>query len=204
MNKQRDSLPLLNAAVAFVILIPVLLLAISFKFAGSGPPPPPPPANDQPPIIVLRETDGYYFSSGSADLSTDFQEKLARVVAPRLQQVLKKYDCDLIEVIGHTDSQPVVATSKSNLDKELLPTLHGQSNSLLPGSNADLGLMRAWSVILVLREHAAWPGIHFFGYSAAQTIDVNGNVTAAGAPSIDPSRRRIEVRVRRSPSGTKP
>lgn len=193
---KNTSLPLLNAAVAFVVLIPVLLLALALKRGGEATAPPPPP--DQPPIIVLRESEGYSFPSGSAELSAAFQDKLRTTIIFSLQASMANYKCDIIEVIGHTDSQRVAGTS--NLDAHMLPALNGRSVVLSAGSNVDLGLLRAWSVIQFLRQEHQWPTkVRLYAYSAGQAIHPDGTIVREDASTIDANRRRIELRVRRSP-----
>jgi outer membrane protein OmpA-like peptidoglycan-associated protein len=200
MNKRgSDSLALLNSAVALVILIPILLMAVSVERENVGHPgqgPGPQPGDDQPPIIVLRESEGYSFPSGSAELSVEFREKLLKAVVPTLRSIIGKYQCDIVEVVGHTDSQRVA--ERSTTDADLLAFAQGANVSVSPGSNADLGLLRAWSVIRSLRENAPWGTIVFYGYSAGQLIGPAGRIVEAKAPTIDPDRRRIEIRVWRS------
>src|SRR6516165_11584757 len=60
-----------------------------------------------PPIINLSEAGGYYFATGSAVLTPDFATALRTVVINRLLQIAESFDVDVIEVIGHTDEQPV-------------------------------------------------------------------------------------------------
>ena len=198
---ENKSLPLLNSAVAFVVLIPILLIAISvvreniglrtaLGDSGEGKP------HDQPPIIVLRESEGYSFPSGSAALSPAFQRNLKDEIIPTLARNIETYRCDIVEVIGHTDSQPVAALS--NIDTDFLAFVRGTDIALSPGSNADLGLMRAWNVINFLVGNGKWERVRFYGYSAAQAIAPSGELVKVDAPVVDAQRRRIEVRVRRS------
>ena len=199
-SKVTSALPLLNSAVAFVVLIPVMLIAISVtrenlglrgevaRLGGVSEP------HDQPPIIVLRESEGFSFPSGSANISSAFGSRLLSTIIPTLHANIEKYHCDIIEVIGHTDSQRVAASSTT--DADLLSFIRGSNIALSPGSNADLGLMRAWSVLLFLQEKSKWTGIKFYGYSAAQAIDPSGSLVDLNAPEVNEHRRRIEIRVR--------
>ena len=68
--------------------------------------------------------------------------------------------------------------------------------SLKPGSNADLGLMRALSVIKVLQKNPQLTGLEFRAYSAAQLTLPEGNFAPINRES-DPNRRRIEIRFTR-------
>ncbi len=67
-----------------------------------------------PPIVNLSEAGGYYFATGSAELTPSFATELRTVVVDRLLEIADSYDVDVIEVIGHTDEQAVnVRGSKS-------------------------------------------------------------------------------------------
>ena len=147
--------------------------------------------------IVLTEAEGYSFETGKADITPEFSEALTTKIISDLNAFAEKYNCDVIEVIGHTDGQPVA--SKSNLDEHLSQALR-ETVPLTPGSNADLGLMRAWSVIRYLREIKEFQGKVFYGYSAGQAILPDGSYAALFKTAPDPTRRRIEIRLRRSPS----
>ena len=135
-RRGSDTLQLLNSAVALVLLIPILLLVVSavherarVPSADRGRP------HDQPPIIVLSESQGYSFPSGRADLSPAFQTRLRTDIIPKLKRTIADYQCDVVEVVGHTDSQPVA--SRSITDADLLAFVGGQNMSVSPGSIAD-------------------------------------------------------------------
>jgi flagellar motor protein MotB len=180
----------MNAAVGLVILIPLLLLIWEDQQQ-------PPKPLDQPPIIILREAEGYSFATGKANLSPDFNRLLTDSIIPKLDKLAKEYRCDIIEVIGHTDETPVDGIS--NLDGVLLPALNGGTFEMSAGSNLDLGMMRAWSVIRFLQADGRLNSTKLYGYSAGQTILPNGEVAVpAKKPENDASRRRIEIRLRRS------
>ena len=176
--------------------------------------------NDQPPNIVLAESSQYKFSTGSAALSPQFAASLATIIFPRLQQIVQQYpQVDLIEVIGHTDGQPLSGQA-SNLDR-LLAGGPVSADALHAGSNADLGLMRAVAVRLALERSAANgglpPRVRFRTYSAAQTapaeersgdetttnstggvVNSTGRITPAPVRGVaDETRRRIEIRFTR-------
>src|SRR5208283_5980803 len=112
MNKRaQDSLALLNSAIALVVLIPVLLMTVAAANESAAVKENrrvQQPDNDQPPIIMLRESEGYSFPSGSAELSAEFKDKLQIEIVPNLQGIITKYHCDIVEVVGHTDGQRVV------------------------------------------------------------------------------------------------
>jgi outer membrane protein OmpA-like peptidoglycan-associated protein len=169
-----------------------VLLIASVIPAGAG--------NDQPPIITLSETEGFTFPVGSAAISPQFVHSLEQVIGPRLLQLAMEYDCDVIEVIGHTDGQSV--RSASNLDTELMSAVAGELGveGLAPGSNADLGLMRAWAVARVLTSQKGLSEFRIAAYSAGQMLRPDGSHAVSGDHQDVPERRRIEIRIRRSSS----
>ncbi len=150
-----------------------------------------------PPIINLSEAGGYFFRIGSAQLSDAFRKELTGSITDRLATILEQYDVDLIEVIGHTDEQPLGGTP-SNLDKQLSSVLSGKSNIsvLKPGDNAGLGLARALAVTQVLQTQDKLKKATVLPYSAAQVIVPGDTITVWKSGSVE-SRRRIEIRVRR-------
>ena len=154
-------------------------------------------AHDWPPIIKLREAEGYYFAKGSAELTDQFQQNLEKKV-PELVKIGKDFDVDVIEVIGHTDEQAILQRF-SNLDKQLLEVTKGTGaiNTLLPADNAGLGLARAVSVVRVLTADSRLKGFRLLPLSGGQLIDVDDTV-AQGAGGDVKERRRIEIRLRRS------
>ena len=62
--------------------------------------------HDWPPIISMSELDGYHFTTGSAELSEGFKRKLRQKSAD-IAALAKQYRVDVVEVIGHTDKQPI-------------------------------------------------------------------------------------------------
>ncbi len=87
-----------------------------------------PSGHKWPPMISLSEADGYYFEKGSAQLYEEFEDRLKKVVVPRLLEMAKEYQVNVIEVVGHTDEQPIGARL-SNLDRDLSWSPAGQSFS---------------------------------------------------------------------------
>src|ERR1019366_2725418 len=81
-----------------------------------------------PPIINLSEAGGYYFATGSAGLTPNFATQLRTVVVDKLLEIADSYDVDVIEVIGHTDEQPVNGRA-SNLDRALSSVTSGTSGA---------------------------------------------------------------------------
>lgn len=151
-----------------------------------------------PPIIILSEADKYTFASGSADLSTDFKSALSSAVIDRLLQIIKKYDVNVVEVVGHTDEQSLLPRY-SNLDKSLAPFVSGATaDKLIPSDNAGLGFARAVSVVKVLSEDERLKGLSILPLSGAQMIDIGDKISTANSHAPAEKRRRIEIRVRRS------
>ena len=108
-------------------------------------------------------------------------------------------DVNVIEVIGHTDEQPLVQRS-SNLDELLMPVLQGKSSviRLTPADNAGLGLARAVSVTQVLLKDERLSRLAILPYSGAQLVNVNDSLVLAGSGGDVKERRRIEIRLRKS------
>ena len=152
-----------------------------------------------PPIINLSEADGYFFATGSADLTLDFEMALQTAVVTRLLQIAEMFDVDVIEVIGHTDEQPV-SNRVSNLDRTL-PTVTSGGNStgaLQWADNAGLGLARALAVVKVLSFDPRLRRFRILPLSAAQLIATDGKLTRWDARGDVRERRRIEIRMRKS------
>lgn len=151
-----------------------------------------------PPIIILSEADKYKFASGSADLSAEFKSALSGSVIDRLVQIIKEYDVNVVEVVGHTDEQSLLPKF-SNLDKSLAPFISGTSgDKLVPADNAGLGLARAVSVVKVLTEDERLKGLSILPLSGAQLVDIGDKISTANSHAPAEKRRRIEIRVRRS------
>ena len=70
----------------------------------------------------------------SAELSPNFRVALMTETPVEILQYLKKYDVDVIEVVGHTDERPIGARQFSNLDRDLTSVLQNTEDvaSLLP------------------------------------------------------------------------
>jgi hypothetical protein len=155
--------------------------------------------HDWPPIINLSEADGYYFAAGSADLTADFALALRTLVVARLLQIADAFDVDVIEVIGHTDEQPV-SNRTSNLDRNLPAVTLGLSEPgpLQWADNAGLGLARALAVVKVLSADPRLRTFRVLPFSGAQLIDTDGRLTHWDARGDVRERRRIEIRMRKS------
>ena len=158
-------------------------------------------STDTPPIIIIKDQGDYRFASGSAEIPAKMSTYILKQIVPEIEARTKQYGINVVEIIGHTDGQ---ANSKvtSNLDVNLENVASGnlQVGKLQAGSNADLGLMRALSVVKVLgdiqKKQGKLSGLSFRAYSAAQLILPNGKF-AGIARKEDVTRRRIEIRFTR-------
>jgi outer membrane protein OmpA-like peptidoglycan-associated protein len=183
-------------------LTPEQVAALLQKGIEASKPPPPNEhtgSHDWPPIINLSEAGGYYFATGSAELTPDFASALRTIVVSRLLQIADSFDVDVIEVIGHTDEQPV-SNHISNLDRNLPAVTEGDSSPgvLQWADNAGLGLARALAVVRVLSADPRLRRFRILPLSAAQLIDTDGRVTTWDGQSDVRERRRIEIRMRKS------
>jgi flagellar motor protein MotB len=157
-----------------------------------------------PPIISLSEADGYYFAVGSAELSDEFKAALTDKVVPKILQIAAEYpDVNVIEVVGHTDEQPI-RERYSNLDSMLFKVLkNGDVASLIPADNAGLGMARAVAVVTrLLQDGRLQPRfVRILPMSGAQLIDVDQTLSQGSGGDVK-KRRRIEIRLRKyEPSG---
>jgi flagellar motor protein MotB len=153
-----------------------------------------------PPIIRLSEADGNFFQTGSAELSPEFRDRLMTATPGQILALIKKYDVDVIEVVGHTDEQPV-GLRQSNLDRDLVPVLknYADVSSLVPADNAGLGLARAVSVVSVLGRSTLLAGYKMIPLSGAQLVNTDETLALDGSlPGDIRERRRIEIRLRKS------
>lgn len=153
--------------------------------------------HEWPPIISLSEASGYFFRSGSAELTDKFTTDLSGSISTQIADNLKRYGVDIVEVIGHTDEQPL-SRSGSNMDKLAIGVVSASTPivDLVPADNAGLGLARAISVASVLRNNEALAGMTILPLSAAQLIMPGDKLTTGQAGNVE-SRRRIEIRIRR-------
>jgi len=158
-----------------------------------------PSGHQWPPIITLNDAAGYSFKSGSAELSSNLQEALTTTTPTEILNYIKKYDVDVIEVVGHTDEQPL-GPRASNLDRDLLSVLKSPNTiaTLIPADNAGLGLARAVSVVSVLRQSPLLSHYKLIPLSGAQLVNTDETLAIQGMSREDAQRRRIEIRLRKS------
>ena len=160
--------------------------------------------HEWPPIINLSEAGGYFFQSGSAELTGAFHDKLDTSIADQIAGNLERYDVDIIEVIGHTDEQPI-SQKASNLDQSVIDLLEGSRPiaAAQPADNAGLGLARAIAVANVLRSNPKLKDATVLPLSAAQLVLPGDTITTGQAGNVE-ERRRIEIRIRRRAPAVQP
>lgn len=156
------------------------------------------PGHNWPPIISLSEAKDYSFKVGSANLSEKFQDALLGNIADQIHKILIDYDADVVEVIGHTDPQPMGQNTSSNLDGFSVDFFTSDKKITLSAKdNAGLGYARALSVTKTLMQSPKLSGFTILPYSAGQMITPD-EMLQTGNSSFDSSQlRRIEIRVRR-------
>jgi flagellar motor protein MotB len=157
------------------------------------------PGHNWPPIIRLSEADHYYFELGKAEISPAFREQLVAAIIPRVIELIRTYDVDGVEVIGHTDEVPISGRT-SNLDLKLLDALRGRSSAedLTFADNAGLAMARASAVARVLMEDQRLNGFRILPLSGAQVINTDERLAEGSERHETASRRRIEIRLRRT------
>lgn len=153
-----------------------------------------------PPFFSLSEAGGYYFDSGKATLRPEFEKNLREIVIPALVRNISDYGVDVVEVIGHTDEVPM--TGASNLDQDLISGSAGRFpiGNLRSSDNAGLAMARAVSVVRVLRSDPRLSKVVILPLSGAQMIVPVDHMADGSQRGSDQSRRRIEIRLRRSTS----
>ena len=150
-----------------------------------------------PPVVVIQDSGGFQFESGSANLPRELKSYITEDLVDRIERISQQRNLYVVEIIGHTDGQ--VNFGNGNLDRELEEVARGKQSvdSLKPGSNADLGLMRALEVVKQLQavqeQTGRLQGVQFRPYSAAQLQLPTGEF-ASRDRNPDANRRRIEIR----------
>lgn len=155
-------------------------------------------ARDWPPTIALGH-EQLPFPPESAEISAESREQIRTTVMGQVLDLLKRYPVDIIEVVGHTDEQPIKGVHPSSLDDLAIPVLLRQqpASSLVAVDNAGLGLARA---IAVARELAAIgpDRVRIVPLSAAQLLLPGDNLSHGRDSDNNAGRRRIEIRFRQS------
>ncbi|MCM0591972.1 MAG: flagellar motor protein [Gloeotrichia echinulata IR180] len=197
---------------AFMVLTVLLLLVIG---QSSKSPPSIRDKDGKPKIIELR-SEKYKFNSGSAVLPLNLKNDISGkngIIFRDIEKIIEQNEnnnqkIDVIEVIGHTDGEEVGVLKScnnqngGNLDQQLeaVSTLNKNVAILCPGSNADLGLIRALAVVKELKnvqiqkKKGRFKQLNFRAYSAAQLLLPEDKGFAKPNRNSDANRRRIEIR----------
>ena len=131
-------------------------------------------------------------------MTENFKTQLSDKIAQQILSTLSKYEADLIEVIGHTDLQPMSRARESNLDTTAKNFFESDGEvRLFAKDNVGLGYARALSVARHLLGTPELQGYTILPYSAAQLITPYGTITTANDDFESSQLRRIEIRVRR-------
>lgn len=152
--------------------------------------------NEKPPVIRLSDAKDYRFARGSFEVNEVFRAKLISEELPKIDRAIQCYAIDTIEIIGHTDSSPNAGMSNIDQYPKQEELLKG-SKSIYAGSNADLGLLRAFSVQSLLQKKigTGYPDLEFRSYSASSLINPEKNYKESA--NLDKEKRRIEIRLTR-------
>ena len=145
------------------------------------------------PIVIDEKSGKFKFQSGSAELNPALKTYIRQRIIPAIETITKDTEIDFIQVIGHTDGQGIQQTS--NLDKniESVASRKQSVKMLVPGSNTDLGLMRALAVVQEIENTGKLKNVKFRAFSAGQLYLPSGKLAAVNRDA-DASRRRIEIR----------
>jgi flagellar motor protein MotB len=176
-------------------------------------------ADDKPPIIQISENEGekqvYRFAPASSEMDQVFVDGLvnhkfgllADMIFERQKSGLGRVNT--LEIIGHTDPVPLKTNNvRGNLDAKLPSYLQGEValSTLNPGSNNDLGLLRALAVkeqwSLFVQKHPLRDKLQQISvrcYSAGQTIPPINELAIDDSYSnreyLQRLARRIEMRL---------
>jgi hypothetical protein len=165
-----------------------------------------------PPNIVLAASDGLEFESGKATLSGDLEKYVRDKLVGQIEKAAEEYNVNTVVVIGHTDGKNV-PQKISNVDTSVGGVIAGTVGveTLVPGSNVDLGMMRALAVVTLLKNIQRTAGQMtridtehgFRAYSAGAFLTKEGELAPLDNDN-DPKRRRIEIRFIRRPEQETP
>jgi outer membrane protein OmpA-like peptidoglycan-associated protein len=153
---------------------------------------------EAPPVLIIQDSGDFKFASGSAVLPDALSKYIEDSLVDKIEEVTAGNQIYTVEIIGHTDGD--ILGGSGNLDRNLEKVALGNLTleDLTPGSNADLGLMRALAVVKELQNIKKSTGklqnVQFYAYSAAQLFLPNSGKFAPVDRQENPNRRRIEIR----------
>lgn len=151
-----------------------------------------------PPVLIIQDSGEFRFPSGSAVLPSALETYIQEELVAKIEEITAGSQAYTVEIVGHTDGQ-ILGGGNSNLDNNLENVARGNSGmeTLQPGSNTDLGLMRSLAVVKKLQNIQAkgrLEDLQFRAYSAAQLFLPNSDEFAPVDRQENPTRRRIEIR----------
>jgi len=156
----------------------------------------------KPPLITLSEDKKEFrFKVGKAHLTKRYKNALLKEKFPEIINNIIKYNCNVIEVYGYTDTQPF--NKANNIDDKLHQCIDSDCSidRIRTHSNLELGMKRAISIVHFLKQQQAKGNISkdiiIKPYSAGQFIDENGKIAKRNSQD-NKKRRRIEIRLSRS------
>ena len=138
--------------------------------------------NAEPPVIIIDDAhQGEFFEVGSAVINHDLLVQVETNLVDTIKYLLRKYPkTNAIYVIGHTDHQRL-ANANPNFEEQLVgkycETFFPHWN--VPcGSNSELGMLRAYSIMRLLQELDVleYRIDHWYAFSAGAFIDQNGDM----------------------------
>jgi flagellar motor protein MotB len=145
------------------------------------------------PIVIDEKSGKFKFQSGSAELNPALKTYIRQRIIPAIETITKDREIDFIQVIGHTDGQGIQQTSNLDGNIEAVASRKQSVTQLIPGSNTDLGLMRALSVVQEIENTGRLKNVKLRAYSAGQLYLLSGKLATVDR-SDNPNRRRIEIR----------
>lgn len=181
--------------VAFMVMVVLFIYILTLKQEAAAQ-----IKHELPPILTLSEAEGYYFESGSAELSDKFKERLSENIIPLLKRRGDTYSVDIIEIVGHTDGVPLKRELKrtANLDQKLIEAvLDHNLDDLKVADNVGLGMTRAVAVAVFISGDKLMDDMTVLPFSAGPLIDENGQLVKNAGQGDILERRRIEIRMRR-------
>jgi len=164
---------------------------------------------EETPLFIFSELQGYTFTKGSAELSSSFKKFLEEHIVKEIEKKLQYNKYNTIEIIGHTDCSSYEYNVYSNLDEKLINEFNQKfflPANLKPGSNLDLGMLRALSIARIFfeaKKKGKLKKIEFIlPYSAGQIIDTLNKLRKINSSKLDSASRRIELKLIKLPQLT--
>lgn len=156
---------------------------------------------EDPPLITLSEEKGFLFPSGKATLTPKYRNKLLTEIMYEILENIKKYDCDVIEIYGYTDTQQFGKRGyySNSIDNKLHECLRNgcDIDTIKTYTNLELGMKRAIAVVSFLKQQWQLANVTIRPFSAGQFLDERGHISTLNVQDTK-KRRRIEIRLSKS------